>query len=63
MNPIMDLNLTIPPSGEYIYPYLPRPNPGAPCGLNPGGGANPAGGAPPNPGGGTDPGKTGGPIS
>jgi hypothetical protein len=42
--------------------YLPRPKPGAPCGLNPGGGANPAGGAPPNAGGGNVPGNCGGPA-
>ena len=41
--------------------YLPRPKPGAPCGLNPGGGAKPAGGVPPNAGGGNVPGKDGGP--
>lgn len=43
--------------------YLPRPKPGAPCGLNPGGGANPAGGAPPNAGGGNVPGNCGGPAT
>ncbi len=39
--------------------YLPRPNPGAPGGWNPGGGWN-AGGAPPKPCGGKPPGNPGG---